>query len=98
MITEEEKTIEKQKTKIRRLREQLKDLRDETKVRISTLITSAFGFVAALFWRDAIQALLSQTFGVNPGQGFWLVQIGIALVVTVMAVIVIFSISRIMGK
>lgn len=98
MVTEEEKTIEKQKTHIRRLREQLKDLKDETRVRISTLITSAFGFVAALFWRDAIQALLNQTFGINPGKGFWLVQMGIALAVTIMAVIVIFSVSKTLGK
>ena len=94
MVTEEEKTIEKQKTRIRRLREQLKDLKSETKRRTTSLITSAFGFVAALFWRDAIQALLNQTFGVNPGQGFWLVQMVIALAVTIMAVIVIFSVSK----
>jgi uncharacterized BrkB/YihY/UPF0761 family membrane protein len=97
MVTKEE-MIEKQKTTIRRLKEQLKDFKRETKARMSTLITSAFGFVAALFWRDAIKALLDQTFGVNPGQGFWLIQMGIAVVVTIMAVIVIFLVSKTMGN
>ena len=90
--------IEKQKIEIIRLREQLKAFKKETKTRMTSLITSAFGFVAALFWRDAIQALLAQTFGVSPGEGFWLVQIVIALVVTIMAVIVIFFVSRTFGK
>lgn len=98
MVTEKEETIKKQKTKIRRLKEQLKDFKDETKTRLNTLITSAFAFVAALFWRDAIKSLLDQTFGVNPGEGFWLIQMGIALVVTIMAVIVIFSVSKTLGK
>jgi len=98
MITKEEKTIEKQKTKIRRLKEQLRELKKETKRRTTSLITSAFGFVAALFWRDAIQALLNQTFGVNPGEGFWLIQMGIAIVVTIMAVIAIFLVSKTIGR
>ena len=98
MVTEEEKTIEKQKTKIKMLKEQLRELKSETKRTTFSLITSAFGFVAALFWRDAIQALLNQTFGINPGQGFWVIQVVIALAVTILAVIVIFSVSKTIGK
>jgi hypothetical protein len=98
MVSKEEKTIEKQKTKIKRLRDELRELRRETKRTMNSLITSAFGFVAALFWRDAIQALLDQTFGINPGEGFWLVQMVIAVIVTIMAVIVIFSVSKTLGK
>ena len=98
MVTKENETIEKQKTKIKHLREELKNLRRETKTRMTALITSAFGFVAALFWRDAIKALLDQTFGINPGEGFWFVQMGIAVIVTVMAVMVIYFVSRTFGK
>ena len=98
MVTKAEKTIEKQKNKIKELRKQLQELKSETKMRISTLVTSAFGFVAALFWRDAIKSLLDQTFGVNPGKGFWLVQVAIAIGVTKMAVMVTFSLSKALGK
>lgn len=98
MKNEKQETIEKQKTKIKRMREQMKDLKSETKRTTTTLITSAFGFVAALFWRDAIKALLDQTFGVNPGEGFWFIQIVIAIIVTLLAVAVTFSLSKTLGK
>ena len=82
------------KEKILQMKKELKELKSETKKQIATLVTSAFGFAAALFWRDAIQALLSQTLGVKPGEGFWLVRIFIALVVTLVAVLITFLISK----
>lgn len=98
MKNEKQETIEKQKTKIKRMREQMRGLKSETKRTTTTLITSAFGFVAALFWRDAIKALLDQTFGVNPGEGIWFIQIVIAIIVTLLAVAVTFSLSKTLGK
>lgn len=98
MTTKEEKTIERQKTKIKKLKEELKGLKKETKNRLNSLITSAFGFVAALFWRDAFQALLEQIFGVSRGEGYWLIQVVVAIGVTLIAVMVIFSVSKTMGK
>jgi hypothetical protein len=97
-ITEEQEEIEKQKTKIKLLKYRLKELRKEAKSRVNSLVTSAFGFVAALFWRDAIQALLEQTFGIQRGEGFWIIQVLIALGVTLLAIIVIFSMSKTLGK
>jgi len=90
--------IEKQKVKIIRLREQLKTLKAETKRRTMTLITSAFGFVAALFWRDAIQSFLEQTINITPGEGLWVVQVVVASLVTLFAVLVMFFLSRTLGK
>jgi len=90
--------IEKQKVQIIKLREQLKAFKAETKRRTMTLITSAFGFVAALFWRDAIQSFLEQTIKVTPGEGLWIVQVVVASIVTVFAVIVMFILSRMLGK
>ena len=89
-----EKTIEKQKEKIKGMRNQLKNLKSETKKTTKSLITSAFGFVAALFWRVAIKALLDQTVGVNPGEGFWIIQVAVAVIVTIFAVVVTYSLSK----
>lgn len=90
--------IEKQKVKIIKMREQLKSLKTQTKRQMMTLITSAFGFVAALFWRDAIKSFLEQTINVTPGEGLWTVQVLVALGVTFLAVIITFLLSRGMKK
>ena len=94
MKNNKQQLIERQKTTIRRLRDQLKSFKSETKRTTLTLVTSAFGFVAALFWRDAIKSLLDQTFGVMPGEGYWGIQMLVAILVTIMAVVVTFSLSR----
>jgi F0F1-type ATP synthase assembly protein I len=94
MENNKQKTIEKQKSKIKKLRKQLRSLKSETQRTTITLVTSAFGFVAALFWRDAIKSLLDQTFGVMPGEGYWGVQMIVAIIVTMIAAIVTFSLSK----
>ncbi len=94
MSQSEKKKIEKQKKEIIKLKEELRNLKRETKKQLVTMITSAFGFASALFWRDAVQSLLQQIFGVKPGEGFWLTQFFIALGVTFVTAIIIFSLSR----
>lgn len=59
---------------------------------IVSLIVAAFGFVAALFWRDAIKALIDELIPV--GQGM-LYQFTAAIVVTIIAVIVIYIMAKI---
>jgi uncharacterized membrane protein YdbT with pleckstrin-like domain len=92
--TKEEKKIEQQKKEISRLRQELRNFRKETKKQTVALITSAMGFVAALFWREAIQSFLEQVLKIKAGEGMWLAQFGVALIVTFIAVIILYSISR----
>lgn len=56
-----------------------------------SLIISAFGFVAALFWRDAIKAFIDEF--VPQGEGM-LYQLFAAIIVTIIAVIIIYVISK----
>lgn len=58
---------------------------------VVSLIVSAFAFVAALFWRDAISAFIEEI--VPEGQGI-IYQFGIAIFVTMIAVIAIYIVSR----
>jgi len=60
---------------------------------ILTLIISAFGFVAALFWRDAIQDAIAKL--VPEGEGL-VYSFGAAIIVTIIAVVVIFVMSKYM--
>jgi len=61
--------IEKQRKEITKLKSEIKNLKIETKKQTATLITSALGFVAALFWREAIQAFLEQVLKLKAGEG-----------------------------
>lgn len=58
---------------------------------IAAMIISAFGFIAALFWRDAIQELIDTL--VPKGEGLFYSFIA-AVVVTVIAVIVIWLMTK----
>jgi C4-dicarboxylate transporter len=59
---------------------------------IVSLVVAAFGFVAALFWRDAIKAFIDEL--IPAGQGT-LYQFAAAVVVTIIAVIVIYLMAKI---
>lgn len=62
---------------------------------IITLVVSAFGFVAALFWRDAIKAFIEEL--IPEGQGL-AYQFGVAVLVTVIAVIAIYFVTKHLSK
>jgi len=80
---------------IQMLKEQIILLKSKTKTQTITLVTSAFGFVTALFWRDAIQSFLKQTFNITAGEeGFWLIQTITAVFITIFSVVVIFFVSK----
>lgn len=57
----------------------------------AALIISAFGFVAALFWRDAIQALLDR---IVPARDTLALQFLTAVIVTFIAVLAIYIVTR----
>ena len=60
--------------------------------RVSTLMISAFGLVAALAWNGAIQAIFREVFGTAEGVVSMLVY---AVVVTIIAVVVTVWIAKI---
>jgi hypothetical protein len=63
----------------------------EIKAVMISLIISAFGFVAALFWRDAIKAFIDEV--IPEGQGLSY-QFMAAILVTVIAIVVIFVLTK----
>lgn len=60
--------------------------------KIATLITTAFGLVAALAWNGAIQAIFKELFGDSDGIVAMLVY---AIVVTIIAVLITIWIAKI---
>jgi hypothetical protein len=68
---------------------------------VVTLVTSAFGFIAALAWNDAITALINkylQPFFVSSGLGDTGKVVVKAIVLTILAVIVVIATQRVAGR
>lgn len=67
---------------------------------IVSLVTSAFSFVAALAWNNAIQSLLSSVQPALKGYGIpdWGIQVTYAVIVTIIAVIAVLIINRLAGN
>lgn len=63
----------------------------EIKAVMISLIISSFGFVAALFWRDAIKAFIAEV--IPEGQGLFY-QFMAAIFVTAIAIVVIFILTK----
>ncbi|MBU4535696.1 MAG: hypothetical protein KKF16_07710 [Euryarchaeota archaeon] len=62
---------------------------------IATLVTTAFGLIAALAWNDAIQALITQWLGETDGLTGLLIY---AVVITSLAVVATILIARLIAK
>ncbi|MEM0475774.1 MAG: DUF5654 family protein [Candidatus Norongarragalinales archaeon] len=80
------------------LRSQLalaQEFQREFRKQLATLVTAAFGFVAALFWNTAIKDTI--TAFIPPAQT-WVGEIIIAVFVTIIAVFVIWLVSRGTGE
>ena len=94
-----EKANDALRTKVRamkneRLQRELELAREfqrEFRKQLATLITAAFGFVAALFWNTAIKDAIN-TF-IPPAQT-WVGEMLVALFVTFIAVLAIWFVSR----
>jgi TRAP-type C4-dicarboxylate transport system permease small subunit len=71
------------------------ELRKSLVTQITVLMTTAFGLIAALAWNAAIQALFVQVFGTTTSL---VPMFTYAIVVTLIAVVVIFYLSRVMGR
>jgi hypothetical protein len=77
------------------LSEELKKLQSEILDKFSTLIASAFGFVAALAWNGAIQAIFRQIFGTPDAI---VPMLTYAVTVTIIAVVATIYIGRLAEK
>lgn len=75
----------------RKTQKKLKQIRKEFKERLILLVTTAFGFVAALSWNDAIKALIQEYV---PSGGSWPYLLLSAIIVTIIAVIAIVLINK----
>jgi hypothetical protein len=89
---------------IKQLQRQVKALETQTRdtgvaflATVTTLVTSAFGFVAALAWNDAIQAFFKQITPFSPNGTSWglvISNFSYALFITVVVVFVIFQLTN----
>ena len=67
------------------------EITKQIREKIGTLMTTAFGLVAALAWKDAIRTIFAKVFG---SQDTIVGMLIYAIVVTVVAVIAIFVIAK----
>ena len=63
----------------------------ELKKQIAALMTGAFGFIAALVWKDAIMAWMAPILAAGEGA---MALTGVAIVVTLIAVVAIYAIGK----
>lgn len=73
----------------------LKELEQRFRTSIATLIISAFGFVAALSWNDAIKSAIDTLL---PHEKTLIYKFVSAVVITVFAVAVTFLVSKTLKK
>ena len=67
------------------------EITKQIREKIGTLMTTAFGLVAALAWKDAIRTIFAKIFG---SQDTIVGMLIYAIVVTVIAVLAIFVIAK----
>ncbi len=73
------------------MKESVDNVKSEVMATIATLITTAFGLIAALAWNEAIKALILQFFPKGSGVTGLLIY---AILITIIAVIATFLIAR----
>ena len=71
------------------------EMKSEILQKMSTLITTAFGLIAALAWNQAIQAIILQLL---PKQNGILGLLIYAIIITIIAVIATVGIARVISK
>lgn len=83
-----------------KLQQHARDFRKEFNKQLLIFITGAFSFMAALVWNTAIQEIITnyktEIFSYLPLKDTYLVDVGFAFVVTVIAVIAIIIVSKLL--
>ena len=77
------------------MKEQADEVRTQVAGTISTLMTVAFGLIAALAWNDAIKAIIATVLPKGNGITGLLIY---AILITIIAVIATILIARALGK
>lgn len=77
------------------MREDVKDIKGQVSQTISTLMTTAFGLIAALAWNEAIKAIINQYLPSGDGMTGLLVY---AILITIIAVVATLIIARVIAK
>lgn len=77
------------------MKEKAEEVKTQVAQTISTLMTVAFGLIAALAWNDAIKAIIAQL--LPKGNDIWGLLI-YAVIITIIAVLVTIIIARALGK
>ena len=83
------------KKKLKKIKEPINEFRSEFRKQLVTLIVSSFGFVAALFWRDAIKSMIETYI---PHGETWPAMMISAIIVTVIVVFVTYLITKTLKK
>jgi uncharacterized membrane protein len=83
------------KARLSRELELAREFQREFRKQLATLVTAAFGFVAALFWNTAIKDAINAF--VPPAQS-WVGEMLVAVFVTFIAVLAIWFVSRGTGE
>ncbi len=73
------------------MKETVSDMKNQVMTTIATLITTAFGLIAALAWNEAIKAIIAQFFTAGSGITGLVVY---AVLITIIAVIATILIAR----
>jgi Family of unknown function (DUF5654) len=77
------------------MKEKADDVRKQVATTISTLLTVAFGLIAALAWNDAIKAIIATVLPEGNGITGLLIY---AILITIIAVVTTMFIARALGK
>ena len=77
------------------MKEEVKDVKGQVLQTIATLMTTAFGLIAALAWNEAIKAIIIQYFQAGNGIMGLLIY---AILITIIAVIATIIIARVIAK
>ncbi len=77
------------------MQEQVSNVGSQVKQTIATLMTTAFGLIAALAWNEAIKAIINEFFSKGSGITGLLVY---AVIITIIAVVATLIIGWALGK
>jgi hypothetical protein len=77
------------------MKDQVTEMNSQVGETIATLVTTAFGLIAALAWNDAIKAIIVQFIGAGNGIMGLLIY---AVLITIIAVIATILIARVIAK
>lgn len=77
------------------MKEDVKDIKGQVSQTIATLMTTAFGLIAALAWNEAIKAIILQYFQADSGITGLLIY---AILIIIIAVVATLIIARVIAK